>query len=147
MADKNLRIPRKLKTETHKQLKIRTDMNSDAPYESVVRTSLIPLHGRKSWGQLPSLLFKIERGGVLPHFLTLNLRKKTVLLQYGSIYCPFSRGSKDIWASVCFETIVIFFSFCTVLKIYQTTMEYIFRTFFIKMYTECNEHHLSQYIY
>jgi hypothetical protein len=36
MADKKLRIPaRKLKTETHKQLKIRTDMNSDAPYESV----------------------------------------------------------------------------------------------------------------
>ena len=34
MADKKLRIPRKLKTETLKQLKIRTDMNSDAPYES-----------------------------------------------------------------------------------------------------------------
>ena len=32
MADKKLGIPRKLKTETHKQLKIRTDMNSDAPY-------------------------------------------------------------------------------------------------------------------
>ena len=44
MADKKLRIPRKLKTETHKQLKIRTDMNSDASYESAVRTSLIPLH-------------------------------------------------------------------------------------------------------
>ena len=26
-------------------------MKSDAPYESAVRTSLIPLHGRKSWGQ------------------------------------------------------------------------------------------------
>jgi hypothetical protein len=34
MADKQIRITRKLKTETHKQLKIRTDMNSDAPYES-----------------------------------------------------------------------------------------------------------------
>jgi hypothetical protein len=66
MADKKLRIPRKLKTETHKQLKIWTDMNSDAPYESAVRTSLIPLHGRKSWGQLPPppLLLKIE-GGVI----------------------------------------------------------------------------------
>ena len=32
MADKKLRIPRKLKTETHKQLKIQTDLNSDAPY-------------------------------------------------------------------------------------------------------------------
>jgi hypothetical protein len=42
MADKLLRTPRKLKTETHKQLKIRTDMNSDAPYESAVRISLIP---------------------------------------------------------------------------------------------------------
>ena len=63
MADKKLRIPRKLKTETHKQLKIQTDMNSDAPYESAVRTSLIPLHGRKSWGQLPSLLLKIEGEG------------------------------------------------------------------------------------
>jgi hypothetical protein len=29
-------------------------MNSDAPYESAVRTSLIPLHGRKSWGQFSS---------------------------------------------------------------------------------------------
>jgi hypothetical protein len=47
MADKKLRIPRKLKTETHKQLKIRTDMNSYAPYESAVRTSLMPLHGIK----------------------------------------------------------------------------------------------------
>jgi hypothetical protein len=83
MADKKLRIPRKLKTETLKQLKIRTDMNSDAPYETAVRTSLIPLQGRKSWGQLPSLLLKIEGGGggiVLPPFLALNLRKKTFLL-------------------------------------------------------------------
>jgi hypothetical protein len=63
MADKKLRIPRKLKIETHKQLKIRTDMNSDAPYESAVRTSLIPLHGRKSWGQLPFLRLKIEGRG------------------------------------------------------------------------------------
>ena len=78
MADKKLRISRKLKTETLKQLKIRTDMNSDAPYESAVRTSLIPHQGRKSWGQLPSLLLKIEGWGeiVMPPFLALNLRKK-----------------------------------------------------------------------
>jgi hypothetical protein len=56
-----------------KQLKIRTDMNSDAPYESVVRTSLIPLQGQKSWGQLPSLLLKIEGGGEI--VLAINLRK------------------------------------------------------------------------
>jgi hypothetical protein len=56
-------------------------MNSDAPYESAVRTSLIPLQGRKSWGQLPSLLLKIEgRGNSFAPFLALNLRKKTVLL-------------------------------------------------------------------
>jgi hypothetical protein len=52
MADKKLRIPRKLKTETHKQLKIRTDMNSDAPYESAVRTSLAAIKKKKSlWFQ------------------------------------------------------------------------------------------------
>jgi hypothetical protein len=51
------------KTERHQQLKIRIDMKSDAPYESADRTSLIPLHGRKSWGQLPSLPLKIEGGG------------------------------------------------------------------------------------
>jgi hypothetical protein len=56
MADNKLRIQRKLKTETLKQLKIRTDMNSDAPYESAVRTSPIPLQGRKSWGQYSLLL-------------------------------------------------------------------------------------------
>ena len=74
MADKQIRITRKLKTETHKQLKIRTDMNSDAPYESAVRTSLIPLHGRKNWGQLIALpTFKNS----FAHFLALNLRKKS----------------------------------------------------------------------
>ena len=74
MADKKLRIPRKLKTVTHKQLKIRTDMNSDAPYESAVRTSLIPLHGRQSWGQLPSLLLNFE-GGFAPLF-GIKFKKK-----------------------------------------------------------------------
>ena len=148
MADKKLRIPRKLKTETLKQLKIRTDMNSDAPYESVVRTSLIPLQGRKSWGQLPSLLLKIEGGGnsFAPLFGNKFKKKKLFLLKYGSIYCPFSKGYKDIWTRVCFETIVtfcFFFYCCTVLKIYQTNKEYIFCTNFIKMYTECNEHHLN----
>ena len=84
MADKKLRIPRKLKTETYKQLKIRTVMNSYAPYKS-----LIPLHGRKSWGKFLSLFLKIEGGGggggqntnvVLLSLLALNLRKKTFLL-------------------------------------------------------------------
>ena len=49
--NKILRVPRKLKIETLKQLKIGTDMNSDVPYESAVRTSLISLQGRKNWGQ------------------------------------------------------------------------------------------------
>ena len=37
MADKKLQIPRQLKIKQHKQLKIWTDVNSDAPYESAVR--------------------------------------------------------------------------------------------------------------
>jgi hypothetical protein len=78
MADKKLRIPRKLKIETHIQLKIRTDMTSDARYESAVQTSLISLHVRKSCGQLSSLLLKIEGGNSSP-LLALNLRKKTCL--------------------------------------------------------------------
>ena len=64
-------ITNTLKTEdwaTQTPLKLWTDMNSDIPYESAVRTSLIPLHGWKSWGQLPSLLLKIEGGIVLPPF-------------------------------------------------------------------------------
>ena len=44
------------------QLKIWIDMNSDVPYESTVHTSLKTLHGRKSWGKLPSPLWKIEGG-------------------------------------------------------------------------------------
>jgi hypothetical protein len=84
MADKKLGIPRKLKTETHKQLKIRSDMNSDAPYESAVRTSLIPLHGRKSWEQLPFLLSKIDGGGgqnSSPPLFCMKFKKtKTFLL-------------------------------------------------------------------
>ena len=36
-----------------------------------------------------------------------------------------------------------FFFIAAVLKIYQTNKEYIFCTNFIKMYTECNEHHLN----
>ena len=96
MVDKILRTPRKLKTETHKQLKIRTDMNSDAPYESAVRISLIPLHGRKSWGQLPSLLLRIEGGGgdkiVLLSFLALNLRKKFFYFSMEAYIVHLSKG-------------------------------------------------------
>ena len=139
IADKKLRIPRKLKTETHKQLKIRTDMRSDAPYESAVRTSLIPLHGRKNWEQLIALpTFKNS----FAHFLALNLRKKKLFYFSVGAYCPFSQGYKDIWTRECFETIVTFF-YCSFENIYQTNKEYIFYTNFIKMYTECNEHHLN----
>jgi hypothetical protein len=37
---------------TQTPLKLQTDMISDALYESAVQTSLIPLHGRRSRGQL-----------------------------------------------------------------------------------------------
>jgi hypothetical protein len=57
--------------------------NSDAPYESVVPTSLIPLQGRKSSGQLPSLLLKIEGGVeiVLPPLFGIKFKKK-ILFSY-----------------------------------------------------------------
>ena len=93
MADKKLRIPKKLKTETHKQLKIRTDMNSDAPYESTVRTSIIPLHLRKELGAIALPTFKNGGRGKnsFTPFLAINLRKKHFYFSNGSIYCPFSQ--------------------------------------------------------
>ena len=94
MADKKLRIHRKLKTETHKQLKIRTDMNSDAPYESAVRTSLIPLHGRKSLGQLPSLLLKIEGGGKIVLF---GIKFKGKKIVYFGMEAYIVHLAKGIW--------------------------------------------------
>ena len=61
-------------------------MNSDAPYEYAVRTSLIPLHGRKSWGQLPSLLLKIEGGGGQNSFAPLfGIKCKEKKLVYFSM--------------------------------------------------------------
>ena len=47
---------------TQTPLTIGNDMNSDASLESAVRTSLIPLHGRRSWEQLSSPLWKVEGG-------------------------------------------------------------------------------------
>ena len=85
MADNKLRIPRKLKTETHKQLKFRTDMNSDAPYGSAVQSSLIPLHGQKSWGQVPSLLLKNWGGGQNSLAPLYGIKFKKKLLFYFSM--------------------------------------------------------------
>jgi hypothetical protein len=59
MVDTKLRIHRKLKikaTQTRTPLNILIEVNSDAPWESEVRASLIPPHGRRSWGQLHSPL-------------------------------------------------------------------------------------------
>ena len=67
MADKKLRIHRKTEDwATQTPLKLRTDMNSDAPYESAVQTSLIviPLHEKRNWGQSPSPLWKVEGGKI-----------------------------------------------------------------------------------
>jgi hypothetical protein len=69
MVSKHTLVQISLYPWLNEQLKFRTDMNSDASYESAVRTSLIPLHGQKSWGQLPFLLLKIEGGIVLHNFL------------------------------------------------------------------------------
>jgi hypothetical protein len=69
---------------TQTPLKLWTDMNSDAPYESAVRTSLITLHGKRSWGQLPFPLWKVEGGKAnLPPFFALNLgRIYTSLIKF-----------------------------------------------------------------
>jgi hypothetical protein len=45
-------------------------------HESAVRTSLIPLHGRKSWGQL---LLKLREGGKIvlpPPLFGIKFKKK-----------------------------------------------------------------------
>ena len=46
-----------------------------------------------------------------------------------------------------FEIIVTFVLLLHSLKIYQTNKEYIFCTFFIKIYTEYNEQHLNYNMY
>jgi hypothetical protein len=59
---------------------------------------------------------KLREGGiVLLPFLGIKFKKKTFLLYYGSIYCPFSQGHKDIWTRLCFETIETFFFIAAVL--------------------------------
>jgi len=57
-------------------------MNSDAPYESAVQTSLIPLHGQKNWGLFPSQLWKVKGGAKLfcPQFFRIKFKKNTFLL-------------------------------------------------------------------
>ena len=88
MADKKLRIHRKLKIEQHKH---QTDMNSDAPYDSAVRTSLIPLHGQRSWGLSPSPLWKVEGGktNLPPPPLFFRIKFKKKLFFYLRIECIF----------------------------------------------------------
>ena len=73
-------------------------MNSDVPYESAVRTSLIPLHGRKRWGQLPSLLLKIEGGGGQNSFAPLfGIKFKENKLVYFSMEAYIVHLAKGIW--------------------------------------------------
>ena len=115
MADNTLRIPRKLKTETHKQLKIRTDMNSICVCSSMFTNT-------SSWAKelrtiaLPTFKNSLLKNSFAPLF-GIKFKEILFLLQYGSIYCPFSQGYNDIWTRVCLETIVTFFSYCcTVLK-------------------------------
>jgi hypothetical protein len=71
-------------------------MNSDAPYESAVRTSLIPLKGRKSWGQLLSLLFKIMGGGQNSFVPLFGIRFKETKLFYFSMEAYIVHLAKDI---------------------------------------------------
>jgi hypothetical protein len=62
MADKKLRIHRKLKI----------DMNSHALYESAVRTSLIPLHVQRSWVDRPAHFEGGETNLFPPNILILK---------------------------------------------------------------------------
>ena len=58
-------------------------MNSDAPYESAVQISLIPLHGQKSWVQLPSPLWKVkgvDKTSLPSPFFDIKFKIKTGLL-------------------------------------------------------------------
>ena len=96
------------------------------------RTSLIPLHGKKSWGLLPSPLWKV---------LAWNLRKNSFTLVWKHIL-HVCQGYKDIWTRICFETIVIYFIAAQFWK-YTKQIRNTLYTFFIKMHTECNEHHLN----
>ena len=94
-------------------------MNSDAPYESAVRISLISLHGQRSWRKSPSPLWKVEGGKThSPLFFLIKLKKNTLFYFIMETYIV--QLAKDILVRVCFETIVIFFYCCTVLKIYQS---------------------------
>jgi hypothetical protein len=68
-------------------------MNSDAPYESAVRTSLIPLHGRKSWGQLPSLLLKMGGGNSFAPLFGIKFKgKKLVYFSMESYIVHLAKG-------------------------------------------------------
>ena len=102
-------------------------MNSDAPYESAVRTSLIPLHRQKNWGQLPSPLCKVEGAKlVLSPFVGIKLKRIKTFYFDMEAYCQVPQGYKVFWTRVCFETTDFFFYCCTVWK-------YIFCTFFVHM--------------
>ena len=59
MTDNKLRIPRKLKTETHKQLKIRTDMNSICVCSSMFTNTT---SWAKELGAIALPLLKSHRG-------------------------------------------------------------------------------------
>ena len=122
MADKKLRIPRKLKTEMHKQLNIRTDMNSICVCSSMFTNA-------SSWAKelreiaLPTFKKSLLQNSFAPPF-GIKFKEFFFLLSHGSIYCPFSQEYKDIWTRVCFETIVTFFLIAAQFKRkYQTNKE------------------------
>ena len=109
------------------------DWDAQTTKNPAVRTALIPLHGRKSWGQL---LLKLREGGkiVLPlPLFGIKFKKKKLFyfsMEAYIVHLANLQGYKDIWTRVCFETIVTFFFFLivAVLKIYQTNIT---NTFFV----------------
>ena len=84
-------------------------MNSDAPCESAVRTSLIPHHVRRSWGNCPPQFEKLRVAKLnCPPFGIKLEKKKTCLLRMEAYKCPVTQGYKDNWIMVCIETIVTY---------------------------------------
>ena len=77
------------------------------------------------------------------HLWPQNITAKTMVQNYITRHCP------SICSQLGFRTfgVLLIFFIAAVLKIYQTNKEYLSCTFFIKMYIECNEHHLNYYIY
>ena len=93
------------------------------------------IHVRKSWGQLPSLLLKIEGGGnsFAPLFGIKFKKKKLFYFSMEAYIVHLAKGIRIFGQGYALKPKWLFFFL--LLQFWKYTN-------FIKMYTECNEHHL-----